>query len=263
MPSVFINYRAKDVPDAAGAIHAHLVRVFGKTEVFRDCVSMEPGEHYPSAIRAALAEARVLIAVIGPNWLAPADGGVRLIDRARDWVRLEIADAFRRGITVVPVMIKDGPKDAVLPEADELPENVRRLAHIQAFEFSHRRFRPDLDRLVDVLIRKGLRPAVIRTDPAVDRRELLQEMVDLLETMPSMRTEQDRQAVGNQLPGIAGSIRYSQARRVHIMNILEACAAHPGGVTQLVELLRWLDGSTVALPRLAELATSLADGEDL
>ncbi|HVV20512.1 MAG TPA: TIR domain-containing protein, partial [Pseudonocardiaceae bacterium] len=154
MPSVFINYRVKDNPTAAAVIHDHLAQVFGKDEVFRDCVSMEGGEHYPSTIRAALARARVLIAVIGAQWLTLTDNGVRLIDREHDWVRLEIADAFRRGITVLPVLLKDVPENVVLPQADQLPTDVRPLAHIQAFEFSQRHLRRDLDRLAEVLIHK-------------------------------------------------------------------------------------------------------------
>ena len=51
---VFINYRAVDDPLGAAAIHAILASEFGEDQVFRDCESMKPGEHYPSALREAL-----------------------------------------------------------------------------------------------------------------------------------------------------------------------------------------------------------------
>jgi len=165
MTGVFINYRTADQPLGAAAIHDYLARRFGSEQVFRDCVSMGAGADYPDEIRAALEQADVLVAIVGPKWLSARDGGARLIDRTGDWVRFEIRRALQRGIPVLPVLLKDTPADAEPLEAADLPSDINRIAHKQAFEFSHFRFRVDMDRLTERLAE--LVPALeVRDDAA-------------------------------------------------------------------------------------------------
>lgn len=132
---VFINYRTADAGYGAAACYELLATAFGGKRVFRDCVSMRPGELYPQAIGQALEQARILLILIGPHWLAedPAGGG-RLVDREDDWVRREIRRAFERGIPVVQVLL-DGARPV---EADELPLDIARLALCQAAYVAHR-----------------------------------------------------------------------------------------------------------------------------
>ena len=122
MGGVFINYRTVDDPLGAALIHDRLALRFGDENVFRDCVSLTPGAHYPSSIRIALENAAVLVAVIGPRWLTLTDeSAVRLIDREHDWVRQELALAFDTGIPVLPVLLKDTPANAIMPMMADLP----------------------------------------------------------------------------------------------------------------------------------------------
>lgn len=150
---VFINYRAVDDPLGAAAIHAVLAREFGEDQVFRDCVSMKPGEHYPSALRAALERVDVLVAVIGPQWLRLTDDhGQRRIDQEKDWVRLEIDRALQRRIHLIPVILKDTPHDARMPKPYELPESIRPLAYLQKIDLSQRRLFADVAALMDRIV---------------------------------------------------------------------------------------------------------------
>jgi hypothetical protein len=60
---------------------------FGRDAVFQDVVAIVAGENFPAAIEAALAEADVVLAVIGPR--RPNDGSTevsRLSDPS-DYVR--------------------------------------------------------------------------------------------------------------------------------------------------------------------------------
>src|SRR5215475_7046477 len=149
VPGVFINYRAGDQPMAAVAIHDSLARRFGADRVFRDRVSIEAGEDYPEALRENLTGADVVVAVIGPRWLDLTDSetGVRRIDQRNDWVRWELAEALRRGIPVVPVRLRDMPEDAPQVARTDLPEDIRKLADLQALDISQRRFSADVERL--------------------------------------------------------------------------------------------------------------------
>jgi hypothetical protein len=152
MGIVFVNYRVKDDPLGAASIHDMLARRFGADRVFRDKVSMKPGEHYPKSLRAALEEADVLVAVIGPRWNDLDDDGQLLIQRDRDWVRWEIARAIQRGIPIVPVLLRDTPENATPPDRAILPASISELANLQTLEVSQKRLGEDLDRLADRLV---------------------------------------------------------------------------------------------------------------
>jgi TIR domain len=159
---VFINYRAVDAPLGAAAIYAILVREFGQDQVFRDCESMKPGEHYPSALRAALERVDILIVVIGPQWSTlRGDDGARRIDGEQDWVRLEIHRAIQREIQIIPVLLTDLPDspDGRLPKPEELPESIRALALKQDPRLSQRRFFTDVTALTDRVVE--LAPAML------------------------------------------------------------------------------------------------------
>ncbi|MFB8755778.1 tetratricopeptide repeat protein [Streptomyces nigra] len=146
MVDVFVNYRTADAGYAAAACYELLERAFGPERVFRDCVSMRPGDLYPEAIRQALEETRILLVLIGPDWFArDPDSDRRLVDREDDWVRREIRRAFARGIPVVQVLLDGAP-----PVDDrELPSDIARLAHCQAAHVTHRALGDDVRRLVE------------------------------------------------------------------------------------------------------------------
>lgn len=150
---VFVNYRNADLPEVAAIIYRSIADRLGEAEVFRDLNTIQAGEHYPTSLRRALHDADILIAVVGPNWLAPADPDNpadqgRLIDRDSDWVRMEIADALRRGIPVVPVLLNDTPP----PDPASLPADIRDLAKKQAHRVHRDRLDEDLNRLVSRLL---------------------------------------------------------------------------------------------------------------
>jgi hypothetical protein len=266
MGGVFINYRAVDNPLGAAGIHDGLVRRFGQNRVFRDCVSLEAGTQYPAAIRAALVTAEIVVAVIGPQWLTLRDPetGLRLIDRSRDWVRWELAQAIQRQIQVLPVLLANTPANATLPTPSELPDDIRALALIQAFEFSQRRFGEDLDRLVETLVK--LAPALELsalhqpTQPSGDPNSITRRLpdnafftvVDALQAVPCVRDDNTRKLmVGRLRDDISVAIRHYPERRAHIVEILDKCLKYDGGVTELLSLIRDLDqGATLAWHRL-------------
>lgn len=256
MGGVFINYRTVDNPLGAATIHDWLARKLGSHQVFRDCVSLDAGTHYPTAIRSALENADVLIAVIGPQWLTLKDPetGTRLIDRPADWVRREIATAFERGIAILPVLLKDTPENAYHPTAAELPVDIRRLATIQALEMSQRRLGADLAHLAKTLARSH--PALVSGTPPPP--EIFYALVAALEALPCLHHEDTRNLLVSQLrPPIAGNVRYSPQRRIHAMNIIRTCLDYEGGLTELIATIRAFEGETVPLRELVSIAEQL------
>src|SRR5262249_43812130 len=115
---IFISYRRDDASAHSQGICQYLQRVFGDKNVFID-VDMQAGAKFPEVLEHRLMECKVLLALIGPHWLdARDDAGNRRLDAPNDWVRLEIARALKRQITVIPVCVggADLPKKAALPE---------------------------------------------------------------------------------------------------------------------------------------------------
>ncbi|WNV85326.1 toll/interleukin-1 receptor domain-containing protein [Umezawaea sp. Da 62-37] len=149
MAGVFVNYRVNETSYVAAGITGVLIDNFTADLVFRDAVSMKAGEHYPSTIRAALHDADVLVAVVGPEWMQEDPGtGRPRIEGERDWVRLEIAYALENGIPVVPVLLQDTRS----PRHAELPESIRAFASLQAERLNHRQWADDTARLVQRLV---------------------------------------------------------------------------------------------------------------
>jgi hypothetical protein len=163
---IFITYRSDD-PGWSVLLDRELSQVFGSDQVFRASRAMELGDSFPERIREGVAQASVLLAVIGPRWLEPVDG-VRRIDDPDDWVRQEIRLALAQGMLVVPVLVDGAPP---LASAD-LPADVRALADRQHARLGHKDAYEDVRRLVERLVRRvpGLeprRPLAALTDHAV------------------------------------------------------------------------------------------------
>jgi len=128
IPRVFISYRRADSATFSGRIYDHLTQALGRREVFKDVDDIPPGVDFPSYIGQTLSHSDVLLAIIGPQWLAAAPGEApRLLDPA-DFVRVEIASGLQLGLTVIPLLV-DG---ATMPAAEALPEELRPLTRLNA-----------------------------------------------------------------------------------------------------------------------------------
>ncbi len=101
----------------------------GAEEIFKSSESIPPGADFAEVLVNQAAACKLMCVLIGPGWLdARSEDGVRLLDRAHDWVRLEIATALRAGNRVVPVLLGDA---TMLPDVSELPVEIAELGRLQ------------------------------------------------------------------------------------------------------------------------------------
>ena len=107
---------------------------------------MRAGAKFPTVIERRLAECKVMLVLIGPDWLNARSGnGDRRIDDPDDWVRLEIAHALRRNVAVIPVRVNG----AELPLRKLLlGYEIRGLLDHQAASVSLTGFRNDMAGIV-------------------------------------------------------------------------------------------------------------------
>ena len=145
-PSVFVSYRRADDPFAAALVAAALLDRFGARGVFLDTLALRPRSDPSRRLPQALARSTVLLALIGRRW----DQGeqLRRLREAPDWVRWEITEAARLGLTVIPAFLGRSTEldDGIPPDLQDIlshqPPGVIRRTHL----------RTDIAALVDRII---------------------------------------------------------------------------------------------------------------
>lgn len=145
--AVFISYRRDDCPGYAGRLEDALERAFGIGRVFRDVRDIAAGENFSDVIKSSLAQANVVLVLIGPRWLGPLPDGKHRIDDPGDFVCMEVAAALTSAHKVVPVLLAG----ATLPQTNELPESLHALTSRQALTLNEASWDADLQRLIDSL----------------------------------------------------------------------------------------------------------------
>ena len=158
MAKIFISYRRDDSQWQTKAIYEALSRHVAnpKEDIFFDLDSMTVGLNFRQQIETTVQKCDMLVAMIGRNWLAAVDPdtGRRRLDDPRDFVRAEIAAALKRNIPVVPVLL-DG---VAVPEADELPEDIRELSERHGVKVRADSFDNDVNHLVRGLLGENAKP---------------------------------------------------------------------------------------------------------
>ena len=123
--NIFLSYRRDDTANVTGRIYDKLLQTFDKKQLFKDVDSIPLGVDFRKHLNQKVGECNVLIAVIGNQWIeSDVPKGQKRIDDEKDFVRIEIEAALKRGIPVIPVLVRD----AKMPGADELPESLAELA---------------------------------------------------------------------------------------------------------------------------------------
>jgi hypothetical protein len=145
---IFISYRRQDEPNFSGRLYDRLVIQFGEDNVFIDVGSIELGLDFAEVINRSLSQCKVVIVVIGKNWLNIADNQGRIkLKNPNDYVRLEIETALNRNIRVIPVLVEG----ASAPKIEDLPPSLASLARRNGIEMSHVRFASEVNNLIDTL----------------------------------------------------------------------------------------------------------------
>ncbi|WP_165960880.1 TIR domain-containing protein [Actinocrispum wychmicini] len=137
MGKIFINYRTDDEHWAAAFINDTLSDRFGTGNVFFASKSIPLGDDFEKHLLPAVRASAALVAVIGRRWLEHGR-----IQKPDDWVRRELAEAFRLKIPVIPVLL-----NADRLTAGDLPPDIAPLAKCQYIRLDHRNHHNDLARL--------------------------------------------------------------------------------------------------------------------
>jgi hypothetical protein len=136
---IFVSYRRLDA-GWAGRIYDHLEKEFQSEGVFMDVTSNE----FPVVIGKEAENSKVMLAIIGESWCREDE--IRRLHSVDDYVRRELEIGLRKKKRVIPIAIED----VAYLSADQLPETLRDLASLQAMRLTHKGFKSDIDRVIEV-----------------------------------------------------------------------------------------------------------------
>ena len=143
MSDLFISYRRGD-GGWAGRLYGDLEQAF---DVFFDTSrnNIDWGDLFPQRIEDALAECRVCLVVVGPEWVS--GDNLQRMANPDDWVRREIEIALQAypRIRTVPVLTGH----AAIPDTSALPESMRTLFEHNGGNLTNENWKSDCRELVE------------------------------------------------------------------------------------------------------------------
>ena len=147
MAEIFVSYRREDTGWAAGRIGDRIAAEFGAESVFMDTVTIQLGENFVDTIGDTIENCRVFLVILGERWLETLSARLGQPD---DFVRVEVSEALKRGITIVPVTI-DSTR---MPGTHDLPEELAALSQRHGLSISAGKFANDMRPLIEFLERE-------------------------------------------------------------------------------------------------------------
>jgi pterin-4a-carbinolamine dehydratase len=186
-PFLFISYRRTDAQQAAFGLYVQLRARVGIKSVFMDRSGISPGDVWAERLREVMSRSTVVLALIGPDWLASADEyGRRRLDMPDDWVRNELWAALDSGKPLIPILLDPLTQ---MPAKAGLPEALQPMRNYQAFTLRNDHWEADLDALAQHLIQAykfpEAEPAVVKPDKVVTIEPLTEaELHAELEILP-------------------------------------------------------------------------------
>lgn len=157
MRRIFICYRRNESEHAAGALGRDLRARYGPERVFRDKEDIAGGESWKRKVLSEIDRDAALLVLVTRDWAECRDDqGRRRLERDDDPIRMELADGLRDRATVIPLLVEAAP----MPRADQLPEDLREFAELNALQLRDGDWAHDLAKLYATLEAAGFKPLV-------------------------------------------------------------------------------------------------------
>jgi hypothetical protein len=128
MALIFLSYRREDTKAITGRISDRLKTRFRKSSIFLDTEMIPAGFDFRTYIETVLADCKVMLVIIGPQWKGVRTSGGSRIFEDGDLVRIEIEIALKKNIPIIPVLIDRVP----MPEAQQLPVSIQPLVFFES-----------------------------------------------------------------------------------------------------------------------------------
>jgi len=170
---IFISYRRDDTALVARALAETLRYRLGADKIFLDEDSIRDGERWPDRLQKAATQAKVVLALVGRNWLTASDKyGRRRLDSENDWIRKELMFTRGRDSDVIPVLIGEGTSP---PPREGLPEALAWLSEIEVKRLHNDDWHSGVAGLMNTLISKygfsDIQRGPVLPEPGIKKRD--------------------------------------------------------------------------------------------
>jgi TIR domain len=146
--TVFISYRRQDTAPAAGRVYDRLCRLLSEPRVFFDVSTIGGGEDFVTEVTGAIKKSDTVLVFIGKKWIEPNQENVIRLWEPEDHVRAEVRVALEQTCILLPILV-DG---AQMPRPEQLPDDIRALATINALPLRHESFDDDAENIVSTIL---------------------------------------------------------------------------------------------------------------
>ena len=113
---IFINYRRDDSDAEALNVAQYLENTFGKSNIFIDIDRLRAGQKFARVLEDKLGQCKVMLAIIGPNWLNALGGAESRMHQAARRV-IDVGDEAASWRAVARLMYRRQTSAAVEPQA--------------------------------------------------------------------------------------------------------------------------------------------------
>lgn len=149
MAKVFLSYRKAYSKEVTSRIYDQLSRNFGKRCVIKDTESIYAGDDFKAVIEKYIKSCKVLLVIIGPEWLSEFEQKKK--KKQIDYVKFELETALKFNLNIIPILIND----ATMPGKHQLPDSITPLAERHAIPIREDPdFKIDIKNLVEGIFRK-------------------------------------------------------------------------------------------------------------
>lgn len=149
MPTIFISYRRHDSRPTVDRLDALLRERLTRWTIFRDTTDIPPAVDFVEKIREQVTTAKVVVVIIGPQWLHLLNERQHQPDL--DHVRAEVRLAFESGAQVWPVLVEGAgmPSESALAAFPDVQPLARTNAPLPLRPGND--FLPDLEKLAGTI----------------------------------------------------------------------------------------------------------------
>lgn len=169
MKEIFVSYRRGGAYMHTNRLFDALKYQFGESSVFLDVKSIDPGVKYADFIRNTIKKAKVVLVIIGPEWLELTDTeGNRRLEDESDLLTVEVKTALDSKALVIPVLV--GGAESV--NKARLPAMIRELADLHDIALTDSHWDYDVDQLINRIRAKigGASPVEPKPAPAEEKK---------------------------------------------------------------------------------------------
>ena len=146
--NIFISYRRGDSEGIATLLFDHLQSHYGDMRVYMDVTDFYAGGDYKDVVGTTINLSKLMLLIIGPDWeLAKDEMGRNRLDDPHDFVRVEVQEALKRGILIVPVLVNREK----MPNQNDIPYELRDLMKNDPIVIHSRRFDESYNSLLATL----------------------------------------------------------------------------------------------------------------